>query len=95
MKRLVRFVMTMKFSLNVMSPTSNCNYTVAIGASNCPLASMIWNSGGGPQFNIECGAGNRILRNSASGMALEKASISMSPSMFNSPKSIGKQSIFC
>ena len=65
-KGLVRFVMTMKFFMNVMSPTSNCNSTVAIGAHNCPLASIIWNSGGGPSFYIVCGASNRILRTSAS-----------------------------
>ena len=82
--------MTMNFSLNVMSPTSNCNSTVAIGASNCPLATIICNSGGGPSFIIVCGASNRILRKSASGMALDKAPVSMSPSIFNSPKSIGK-----
>ena len=89
-KGLVRFVMTMNFSLNVMSPTSNCNSTVAIGASNCPLATIIWNSGGGPSFDIVCGAINRILRKSAPGMALDKAPVSMSPSIFNSPKSIKK-----
>ena len=89
-KGLVRFVITMNFSLNVMSPTSNCNSIVAIGASNCLLATIIWNSGGLPSINIVCGASNRILRKSASGMALEKAPVSMSPSIFNSPKSIGK-----
>ena len=55
-KGLVRFVMTMNFSLNVMSPTSNCNCTHARGASNCPLATINWKSGGGPSFNIVCGA---------------------------------------
>ena len=35
--------MTMNFSQNVMSPTSNCNSIVAIGASNCPIATRIWN----------------------------------------------------
>ena len=90
MKGLVRFVITMNFSLNVMSPTSNCNSTVAIGASNCPLATIIWNSGGGPPFSIVCGASSRFLRKSAGGMALDKAPVSMSPSMFNSPKSIRK-----
>ena len=73
-KGLVRFVITMNFSLNVMSPTSNCNSTVAIGASNCPLATIIWNSGGGPSFNIVCGASNRILRKSASEWRLTKHS---------------------
>ena len=71
-KGLVTFVITMNFSLNVMSPTSSCNSTVAIGASNCPMATIIWNSGGGPSFNIVCGASNRILRKSASGMAPDK-----------------------
>ena len=47
-KRLLRFDMTKNFSLNVMSPTSNCNSTVAIGASNCPLATIVWNSVRGP-----------------------------------------------
>ena len=92
-KGLVRFVMTMNFSLfslKVMSPTSNCNSTVGIGASNSLLATIIWNSGGGPSFKIVCGANNRILRKLATGMAIDKAPVSMSPSMFNSPKSIGK-----
>ena len=71
-------------------PTSKCNFTVAIGASNCPLATIIWNSGGGPSFSIVCGASSQILCKSASGMALDKAPVSMSPSMFNSTKSIGK-----
>ena len=79
-KGLVRLVITMNFSLNVMSPTSNCNSTVGIGASNCPLATIIWNSGGGSSFNIVCRASNQILRKSASGMALDKAPVSMSPS---------------
>ena len=89
-KGLVRFVMTLDFSLNVMSPTSNCNSTVAIGASNRPLATLIWNSGGGPSFNIVCGASNRILRKSASGMAPDKAPVSMSPSTFNSRNPLEK-----
>ena len=83
--------MTMNFSLNVTSSTSNCNSTVAIGASNCPLATINWNSGGGrPSFNIVYRANNRNLLKSVSGMALDKARASMSMSMFNSPKSIGK-----
>ena len=82
--------MTMNFSLNLMSPTSNCNSTVAIGTSNCPLATLIWNSGGELSFNIVCRASNRILRKLASGMAPDKAPVSMSPSILNSPKSIGK-----
>ena len=48
---------------------------------------------GGPSFNIACGASNKFLRKSASGMALDKAPVSMSPSIFNSPKSIGKYGI--
>ena len=70
--------MTMNFSLNVMSLTENCNSTVAIGASDSPLATIIWNSGGGPSFNIVCGAINRFSRKSASGMALDKAPVSLS-----------------
>ena len=89
-KGLVRFVMTMNFSLNVMSLTSNCISTVAIGASNCPLANITWNSGGAPSFKFVCGASNRILRKSASGMAPDKALVSMSPSIVNSPESKGK-----
>ena len=89
-KGLVRSVMTMKFSVNVMSPTSSCTSTVAIGASNFPFATINWNSSGDPSFNIAFGASNRILRKLASRMALDKASISMGPSMFNFPKSIGK-----
>ena len=89
---LVRFVMTMNFSLNVMSPTPNCNSTVAIGASICPLATILWNSSGGPSFNIVCGASSRSLRKSASRTALDKASVSMSPSIIKSPNSLGKYS---
>ena len=92
-KGLVRFVMTTSFSLNVISLTSNCNFTVAISASNCPLATILWNSGGGPSFNFVFAASNRIFGMSASGMTLQKASVSMSTSIFNSPKSIGKYSI--
>ena len=69
-KGLVRFVMTMHFSLNVMSMASNCIFTVAIGASSSPLAIINWNSGGGFSFNSVCGASNRSLRKSASGMTL-------------------------
>ena len=92
-KGLVTFLMTMNFSLKVMSPTSNCTSTVAKGASNCPLATIIWNSGGWPSFNIVYGASNRILRKWASGSALDKAPVSISPSRFNSSKFIGKNSI--
>ena len=46
-KGLVCFVLTMNFSLMVMSPTSNWKSTIAIGTSVCPLATIIWNAGGG------------------------------------------------
>ena len=88
-KGLVGFVMTMNLSLNVTSPTSNCNSAIVIGASNYPLANIIWNSGGEPSFNNVCGTSTRILRKSASGMALGKAPVFMSPSISNSPKSVG------
>ena len=91
-KGLVRFVLSMKYFLNVMSPTSNCNSTVAIAASNCPLATKNWNIGGGLSFTVVCGASNRILRKLAHGMALDKAPVSMIPSKFNSSESIGKYS---
>ena len=94
MKELVRFVMTIIFSLNVMSPTWNCDSTVTIGVPNCPLATIIWNSGGGPSFNTVCVANNRTFRRSASGMAPDKTPVSMSPSMFNSPNSI-RNKAFC
>ena len=93
-KGLVRLVMTMNFSLNVMSPTSNCNSTVAMGASNCALATITWNSGGGPSFSIVCGASNRISLKSASGMALDKAPVSMRPSVFNSRNPLGNKAFF-
>ena len=92
-KGLVSYVMFMFFCLNVTSPTSNCNSTVAIGAFYRPLATIIWNSGGRPSYNIVCGASNRIMRQSASEMAHDKVSVSMSPFVFNSPKSIGKKRI--
>ena len=85
--------MTMIFSLNVMSATSNCNSTVAIGASNCPLTTIIWNSVEAPSFKIVCGASNRILRQSASAKALDKSPKSMRSSKFTYPKSIGKYGI--
>ena len=40
-KWLANLAMIMKRSTNVISPTSNCNSVVAIGVSNCPLATMI------------------------------------------------------
>ena len=67
-KRVVRFVMTSYFSLNAMPATSNCNSTVAIGASNCRLATIFWNAVGGPSFKFVCEANNRILHKTASGM---------------------------
>ena len=76
-----------------MSPTSNCNSTVTIGVSTCQLSTRFWTSGEGPSFNNVCGASNRLLRQSASGMALDKAAVLMSPSMFDSPKSVEKYSI--
>ena len=85
--------MTTNFSLNSSSPTSNCNYTLAIGASNCPLRTIFWNSGGGPSFNNVYRASYRVLRKSAFGMAPDKALVSMSPPIFNSPTSLGKHSI--
>ena len=93
-KGLVRFVMTINFSLNVILPTSFCNSTVAIPASNCPLATIIWNSSCGPSFNFVLGASSRILRKSASGMVPDKAPVSMSPSKINSPKFNGKKAFF-
>ena len=57
-KGLVRFLLTKFFSLNVMSPTSNRNSTVAIVASYCTLETIIWNSGGGLSSHIICGASN-------------------------------------
>ena len=42
------FVMTINFTLNLLSPTSNCNSTVATGGSNFALLTIIWYSGGKP-----------------------------------------------
>ena len=92
-KVFIRFLMTINFSLNVMSPTSHSNATVAIGASNCPLATINWNSDGGPSFKIVCGASDRFLRKSASRMAIDRVPVSMRRSIYNSPKSIGKYGI--
>ena len=92
-KALVRFAMTMNFSLIVMSPTSNCNSTVAIGASNCPLATIIWNSGGGLHLKSYM---ERVIKFCVSRLPdwlLKKAPVSLSPSTLNFPKSIGKNSI--
>ena len=55
-----------------MSRTSNSNSTVAIDPSNCPLATIIWNSVGRPSFKIKLGASNRILPKSIFGMAWTK-----------------------
>ena len=69
-----------------MSPTSSCNFFVAICAYNCPLATIIWNYDGELSFIFVRGVSNRILRKSASGMALDKAPLSTGPLMFNYPK---------
>ena len=94
-KGLVTFVIAIKFSLKILSSSWNWKSTVAIGASNCPLAIINWKSTGGSSFDTVCGASNRILRKSAPGVAIDTAPVSMSPSMFNSPKPIGKYSILC
>ena len=77
---LVQFVRTKSFSLNVMSPTSNCNSTGAMGDSNYPLTTLIWNSGGGLSLSTVCGANIQILGQSGSGMTLDRAPVSMKPS---------------
>ena len=82
----------MKSSLKVLSPTSNCNSTVAIGDFGCPLATIIWNSGARPSLSIVCRANNQILRQTASRMAFDIALVSMGPSLFNSLKSPGNYS---
>ena len=69
--------MTIDVCPNLLSPNLKGNSTVAMGASSCPLATIIWNSSGGPSFIIVCGASNGILRKSASGMALDNAILSM------------------
>ena len=79
--------------MNVLSLTLSCNSIVAIGAFNCPFATITWNSSGLPSFNFVCRTSNRNLRILAPGKALEKAHVSMSPSICNSPKSIGTYSI--
>ena len=89
-KRLISFVTAMTFSLNLMSPTSNCKSTVAIGAFSCPFPTINWNSGGKPSFDFVWGASNGMLRKSAYGMTPDRAIVSMSPSMFNFPKSSEK-----
>ena len=71
-KGLVSLVKTINFSVNVMSPNSKFNSTVAIVASDCPLATILSNSDGGPSFKIVCGANNRSLLKSASGMGVTK-----------------------
>ena len=73
-----------------MSPTSNLSSMVLLGVSSCPLATMIWKFGGGPSRITDCGDKSRIFRRSVSGIALDSAPVSMSPSMVTSPKSIGK-----
>ena len=63
---------------------------VLLGTSSRPLATMIWKFGGGPSRITDCGDKSKIFRRSISGIALDSAPVSMSPSMVNSPKSIGK-----
>ena len=92
-KVLVNIVMTSNFVLKKISHTSTWKFTVAKGASNCPMTTKSWNSCGGFSFNVFCRVSNRILRKLASGMALHKAPASMRSSVFNSPKSFGKYSI--
>ena len=84
-KGLSGFVMTKIFPLKVKPPFSNCNSAVAKDDSNCLLAGKIWYSGGGPSSKIAfvCGANNRVLRKSASGMAIDKTPVSISLSMLN------------
>ena len=62
-KGLVRFVVPIDFSLNVMPPILNCNSTVAKGAFKCPLATVFWYSGRRPWFSILCRACNWICVN--------------------------------
>ena len=51
-KGLAKLEMTMNCSRKVKSQTLYCNSVFAIGISNCPLATMIWTSGGGRPFWI-------------------------------------------
>ena len=76
-KGLLRFVMTTNFSRDVVSTTSICISTVAIGASNFPFETVFRDYGRGPIFSNVCRASNRILCKLASGMALDKAPVSM------------------
>ena len=84
--------MSISFSLKVIISTSICISTVAVDASNCPLATIIWNSGGGFHL-VLCGANIRFLYKSTSRVALNKAPLSMRSSGKNSPNSLGKYSI--
>ena len=79
--------MTINVSLKVLSATWNSICTVARGAASWKLATINWNSGRGRPFNFSPGASSQILRKLASGMALDKALVSVSLSVFNSPKS--------
>ena len=88
--KVCRVFIDYNFSLNVMFLTSNRNSTVAIGAASCALATMIRNSSRRPLLYVMCGDGNPILRKSASGMALDKTLMSISPTMFNFLISIKK-----
>ena len=86
----VKCSITMKISWNSMSPPSNLSSIVLLGVSSCPFATMIWKFGGGTFRITDCGARSRIFRRSISGIALDSSPVSISPSMVNYPKSIGK-----
>ena len=94
-KGLLWFVITIYFSLKLKSLILNCISISATGASNCPLANITWYLGEGPSFNLPSGASNQILRISVSGMAANRAPVSMSLLNFNSPKSIRNHSTLC
>ena len=89
---LVRLAMTMKRSLNRLSPTTKLSSNSALGVSKCPFGTNIWISGGGPSYKIVCGASNRTPCRSASEKALVNTPVSRRPSTVNSSKSIGKYS---
>ena len=80
----MRFVKTKTFPPIVLSQIPKCIFTVAIGASNGPLATIIRNSGAGPSISFVRGAIKRVLNKLAPGLAHDKAPVSMSPSIFNS-----------
>ena len=76
-KGLVILTITMKCRTNVIAPTSNCNSVVGKGVSNCPLATMIWISGGWPSYRIFWGAICLAFSKSASEVVI----VSISPSI--------------